>query len=84
MNLMLPPDSFQGKTILITGGGSGLGLSMAEGLLRLGAQVALLSRNEEKLQKAADKLMSETGGNVITFSADVRDAANGAHGQQSR
>jgi NAD(P)-dependent dehydrogenase (short-subunit alcohol dehydrogenase family) len=82
MNLMLPLHSFQGKTILITGGGSGLGLSMAEGLLRLGAQVALMSRNEEKLQKAAEKLTSDTGGKVITFSADVRDAAKVEEGIQ--
>ena len=74
MNLMLPAGCFAGKTILITGGGSGLGLSMAEGLLRLGARVALLSRNKEKLEAAAQKLEAETGGKVWIFSADVRKA----------
>ncbi len=74
MNLMLPGNSFLGKTVLITGGGSGLGLSMAEGLLNLGAQVALMSRNEDKLKAAAQQLESTTGGKVFVYSADVRDS----------
>lgn len=75
MKLMLAPGTFDGKTVLITGGGSGLGLSMAEGLLRLGAKVCLMSRSEDKLRAASEKLVSQTGGSVFTFSADVRDAA---------
>jgi len=71
---MLPQSAFEGKTVLITGGGSGLGLSMAEGLLRLGAKVALMSRNTDKLAAAASKLETETGGRVAIFGADVRDA----------
>jgi NAD(P)-dependent dehydrogenase (short-subunit alcohol dehydrogenase family) len=74
MNLMLSPEIFKEKTFLITGGGSGLGLSMAEGLLKLGAKVAILSRNEEKLKSAAQKLETETGSKVFYFSADVRDS----------
>ncbi|HRH33895.1 MAG TPA: SDR family oxidoreductase [Catalimonadaceae bacterium] len=74
MKLMLPTGTFAGKTILITGGGSGLGLSMAEGLLKLGAQVAIASRNEEKLRTAADSLIQKTGGKVLVFGVDVRDA----------
>jgi len=74
MNLMLPENTFQNKTVLITGGGSGLGLSMAEGLLKLGAKVAILSRNEEKLQKAVEKLEAATGSKAFFVSADVRDS----------
>ncbi len=74
MKLMLPSESFLGKTILITGGGSGLGLSMAEGLLKLGAQVVIASRNQDKLDKAAESLRSKTGGKVLVYSVDVRDA----------
>ena len=74
MNLMLPTDIFKDKTFLVTGGGSGLGLSMSEGLLKLGARVAILSRNEEKLKAAAEKLQAETGSEVYYFAADVRDA----------
>lgn len=75
MNLMLPAQTFSGKTILITGGGSGLGYSMAEGLLRLGASVAILSRKSEKLEKARKTLEESTGGKVTCYTADVRDAA---------
>jgi NAD(P)-dependent dehydrogenase (short-subunit alcohol dehydrogenase family) len=71
---MLPPGTFEGKNILITGGGSGLGFSMARGLLQLGAKVLLLSRNEGKLQKAKAELEAETGGIVHYAVADVRDA----------
>lgn len=74
MKLMLPPGTFSGKTILITGGGSGLGLSMAEGLLKLGATVAIASRDRKKLQKAADGLVEKTNGKVLVYSVDVREA----------
>lgn len=75
MNLMLPSNQFTGKNFLITGGGSGLGLSMAEGVLRLGGKVAIVSRNEDKLKAAAEKLKEATGGEVYIASLDVRDAA---------
>ena len=74
MNLMLHPGHFSGKNFLITGGGSGLGLSMAEGILQLGGKVAIVSRNEEKLKSAAQKLKETTGGEVFTASVDVREA----------
>ena len=74
MKTMLSAGSFTGQTILITGGGSGLGLSMASCLLKLGAQVMIASRNAEKLGKAAEQLRSETGGIVFTHAVDIRNA----------
>lgn len=74
MNLMLPARHFEGKTFLITGGGSGLGFSMAEGLLQLGATVVIASRNPDKLLKAKTELEEKTGGKVLTYALDVRDA----------
>lgn len=71
---MLPPNTLTGRNYLITGGGSGLGLSMAEGILRLGGQVAIASRNEEKLGHAAETLRKLTGGNVFVAGVDVRDS----------
>ncbi|MBV6429079.1 MAG: putative 2,4-dienoyl-CoA reductase [Haliscomenobacter sp.] len=47
---------FSGKTALVTGGGSGIGFSISEHLLRLGAKVYIASRKEEKLQAAVEKL----------------------------
>ncbi|MBC8044675.1 MAG: SDR family NAD(P)-dependent oxidoreductase, partial [Rhizobacter sp.] len=55
---MFTADTLQGKTILVTGGGSGLGLSMAHQFVKLGANVGICGRAEEKLQVAAKELQS--------------------------
>lgn len=70
---MFTDTTLKGKRILITGGGSGLGLSMADHFCRLGADVAICGRTEEKLKKAAEQL-SRHGTKVFTHVADVRDA----------
>ncbi|HET9440169.1 MAG TPA: SDR family oxidoreductase [Longimicrobiales bacterium] len=65
-------DLLANKTALITGGGSGLGLTMARKYLELGARVAIIGRNEERLGAAAREL--DAGERLATFSCDVRDA----------
>lgn len=49
---------FEGKVAIVTGGGTGIGKSIASELLSLGSNVVIASRNEEKLRKAADELKS--------------------------
>jgi NAD(P)-dependent dehydrogenase (short-subunit alcohol dehydrogenase family)/uncharacterized protein YndB with AHSA1/START domain len=68
-----------GQRILITGGSSGIGLTTAEALVREGAQVALLARNEIGLA-AAKRRLAEEGHEALTLTADVtdRDALTGA------
>jgi len=61
-----------GQRVLITGGSSGIGLAVAEGLVREGAEVALLARNEVGLAAAKRKL-AETGAETVTVAADVTD-----------
>jgi 3-oxoacyl-[acyl-carrier protein] reductase len=64
-----------GRTALVTGGGSGIGLAIAEALHAQGAAVALLGRTEEKL-KAAEKQLAAGGGSpVLSVVADVNDDA---------
>ncbi len=71
--LMLPKDSFLNKTYIVTGGATGLGKSMTEALLLLGANVVIASRKEDKLIKACDELSSKTNSSSISFAiCDVR------------
>ena len=70
---MLKENSLNGKTIIVTGGGSGLGKSMSEYLLTLGANIVITSRREDLLKKVADEMMKEFGGKVLPISCDVRD-----------
>lgn len=70
---MLKKNSLNGKTIIVTGGGSGLGKSMSEYLLTLGANIVITSRREDLLKKVADDMMKEFGGKVLPIACDVRD-----------
>jgi len=62
-----------GKTIFITGGGTGLGKSMAKRFLELGANVVIASRRLKTLLATAADLQSETAGSVLPVELDVRD-----------
>jgi NAD(P)-dependent dehydrogenase (short-subunit alcohol dehydrogenase family) len=72
MEGMLKPGLFAGKTILITGGGTGLGRSMGKYLLELGANLVIASRKLDVLEKAAEELRSRTGGKVLAAACDIR------------
>ena len=69
---MLRDDALAGKTIVVTGGGSGLGKSMTKYFLELGANVAITSRNLEKLETVSKELEEETGGKCLPVQCDVR------------
>lgn len=70
---MLQEDALKGKTIVVTGGGSGLGKAMATYFLELGANIVITSRNLEKLQTVAQEMEGSTGGKVLPVQCDVRD-----------
>jgi NAD(P)-dependent dehydrogenase (short-subunit alcohol dehydrogenase family) len=70
---MLRAGALRGRTILVTGGGSGLGKSMSRCFLELGARVAIASRSEERLAAAAKELHEATGGEVLPVACDIRD-----------
>jgi NAD(P)-dependent dehydrogenase (short-subunit alcohol dehydrogenase family) len=70
---MFATDALQDRTVLVTGGGSGLGLSMTRRFLQLGARVGIVGRSEERITEAIAGL--EGGGDRIAgTAADVRDA----------
>ncbi|MEO8774534.1 MAG: SDR family oxidoreductase [Gelidibacter sp.] len=70
---MLRDDALKGKTIVVTGGGSGLGKAMSKYFLELGANVAITSRNLEKLKATAEELEKETNGTCLPLQCDVRN-----------
>ncbi|WP_143960575.1 SDR family oxidoreductase [Litoribacter populi] len=70
---MLRDGALEGKNILITGGGTGLGRSMGEYFLKLGANLIITSRRLEVLQQAASEMEDSFGGSVLPLSCDVRE-----------
>ncbi len=70
---MLKEGSLKGKVILVTGGGTGLGRSMSKYFLELGAKVIIASRKLEVLEKTAEELRNETGGEVLPVACDIRN-----------
>ena len=60
------------KSIIVTGGGTGLGKSMALRFAELGADLVITSRRKEVIKKTAEELR-EHGGKVLAIACDVRD-----------
>ncbi len=69
---MFQPDLLKGRSILITGGGTGLGRAMALRLAALGAGIFLVARREAPLEAAAAEIRGQ-GGRAAWATADVRD-----------
>lgn len=62
----------QQKTIIITGGSSGMGLAMAKQFVKEGAKVVITGRDAERLQKAKEEILA-FGEQIATFQMDVRE-----------
>jgi len=72
----LSRDLFRGKTVFVTGGGSGINLGVARNFAVLGAHLAICGRTREKLDRAATELSAlsaHAGGRTLSVAADVRD-----------
>jgi len=69
---MFKNKELQDKVIVVTGGGSGLGKSMSQYFLTLGAKVVITSRNFDKLSKTQNDLIKLTGGEVLPIACDIR------------
>ncbi|MEU9235702.1 SDR family oxidoreductase [Streptomyces subrutilus] len=86
----LPPGTYAGQVVLVTGGGTGLGKAIAAEFARLGADLVIASRRAEQLAAARDELAAVPGAGRVTAAvcdirdpervADVFDAAEAAFG----
>ncbi|MEY2464774.1 MAG: hypothetical protein QOH64_2912, partial [Acidimicrobiaceae bacterium] len=68
----LPPGTFAGTTVFITGGGTGLGKATATEFARLGADIVVASRKAEHLA-AGREALEELGTTVLTVECDIRE-----------
>jgi len=72
MEGMLKENALKGMTIIITGGGTGLGKSMGTYLSELGANLVITSRKMEVLEKTAEEINAQTGNPVLPLACDIR------------
>lgn len=72
---MFGSNLMHGQRVLVTGGGTGLGKSMAAKFMSLGASVVICGRRKAICDQTAAELMAQYGGTVDTFGIDIRDAA---------
>lgn len=73
---MLRENALKDKVFVVTGGGTGLGKSMARYFLQLGANVVIGSRKLDVIQATAKELSDETGVECLGFELDVRNYAD--------
>jgi NAD(P)-dependent dehydrogenase (short-subunit alcohol dehydrogenase family) len=70
----LPGGTYDGVTVLVTGGGTGLGRAIAVEFARLGADIVIASRKPEHLSQGEETIKA-AGGRVATVGCDIRDPA---------
>jgi NAD(P)-dependent dehydrogenase (short-subunit alcohol dehydrogenase family) len=68
------PDALAGKSILVTGGGSGLGKEISKALAERGATVHICGRRAQVLEAAAQEIAAPGGAKIHTHVCDIRDA----------
>lgn len=70
---MLPADTYKGHVVYVTGGGTGLGKAIALEFARLGADIAVASRNPEHQAVGVSEIEALGAGRAFATTVDVRD-----------
>jgi NAD(P)-dependent dehydrogenase (short-subunit alcohol dehydrogenase family) len=73
---MFEKDLLAGKRILVTGGGSGLGVAMGRRFVELGAELIICGRRLSALEATAVRIRSDPGGKVTAIKCDIRDGGD--------
>ena len=63
---------FDGQTVVVSGGGTGIGRAIARDLARVGARIAICSRSAEHLEPARAEIEA-AGGSVLALPCNIRD-----------
>ncbi len=74
---MLPAGTFQDRTIVITGGGTGLGRAMGQYLLSLGARLAICGRRREVVEKSAEEMAAANKAQLNELPNDIGGQVKG-------
>ena len=82
--LMFRDGLMKDERILVTGGGTGLGKEMAEGLLKLGAEVHICGRRGEVCEATAKELVDRHGGKVVPHGCDIAKVGRKKSGVRKR
>jgi len=69
----LQQDALKGKTVVVTGGGTGLGKAMSVYFSELGANVVITSRKLDVLEETAKEIQAKTGNPVLPVACDIRN-----------
>ncbi len=72
-NRCFAPDLLTGKTALVTGGATGIGLAITKGLARAGCDVVIASRKLDVVNGVADDVARTTGRTITALQVDIRD-----------
>jgi NAD(P)-dependent dehydrogenase (short-subunit alcohol dehydrogenase family) len=75
----LKENALQGKTVVLTGGGTGLGKAMGTYFSELGANLVIASRKLAVLEQTAQEIIAKTGNKVLPVACDIRNIEEVEH-----